>query len=90
MATDKHLKIVIRHIGTFHDDIIADHDRRGHRQIKREVLICLVFGFGFEVISISTGYFSPNLGIICLKCFHGLPFGSLRKKRTLSMIFSFL
>ena len=33
----------------------------------------------------SMGYFAPKLGIIFLKFFHGLPFGSLRKNLTFSM-----
>jgi hypothetical protein len=38
---------MIGNIGTFNDDFIADHDRRGYREIKGEVLIGFVFGLGF-------------------------------------------
>ena len=43
---------------------------------------------GFEVVSISISYFSPNLGIMALKCFHGLPLGSFRKNLTFNMVTS--
>ena len=38
----------------------------------------------------SIGYLVPKLGIICLKFFQGLSFGSLRKNLTLSIIASLL
>jgi hypothetical protein len=43
-----------------------------------------------DMVSISTLYFSPNLGIISLKCFHTFPLGSLRKNLTFNMLFSSL
>jgi hypothetical protein len=45
---------------------------------------------GLDMVSISNSYFWPNLGIISLKCFHGLPFGSFIKNLTFSMFLSFL
>jgi hypothetical protein len=36
-------------------------------------------------VSISTSYFSSSTGMICLKCFHGLPLGSLKKNLMVSM-----
>ena len=49
----------------------------------------LYSALGLDMVSISTSYFSPSLGIIFLKCFHGLPLGSLRKNLTFSMSFPF-
>jgi hypothetical protein len=40
---------------------------------------------GFDAASISIGYFMPNLGIIALKFFPGLPLGSSRKNLTFSV-----
>jgi hypothetical protein len=45
---------------------------------------------GLDMVSISTWYLWPSLGIISLKCFHGLPLGSFIKNLTFNMFFSFL
>jgi hypothetical protein len=44
---------------------------------------------GFDVTSISIWYFEPNLGIIALKFFQGLPLGSFKKNLTFSIVISF-
>jgi len=41
---------------------------------------------GLEMVSISISYLWPNLGIICWKCFHGLPLGSFMKNLTFSIV----
>jgi len=41
--------------------------------------------FSFEMVSIWILYFLPRPGIIFLKCFHGLPFGSFMKKQTFNI-----
>jgi hypothetical protein len=43
---------------------------------------------GLDMVSILISYFSPSPGIIFLKCFHGLPLGSLKKNRNVSMFIS--
>jgi hypothetical protein len=40
------------------------------------------------VVSISTLYFSPNLGMISAKCLQGLPPGSFKKTLIFSMFFT--
>jgi hypothetical protein len=45
---------------------------------------------GLDMVSISMSCFSPSLGIILLKCFHGFPFGSLRKNLASNIFPSFL
>jgi hypothetical protein len=50
----------------------------------------LYSAIGFDMVSNSTSYFAPSPGIISLKCFHGLPLGSLRKNLIFSMSPSFL
>lgn len=47
MAADTCLHFVLGHTAAFDDDLVADHDRRGHRQIEGEVVVGLVFGFWF-------------------------------------------
>ena len=49
----------------------------------------LYSAIGLDMVSISMSYFSPSLGIISLKCFHGLPLGSFIKNIIFSMITSF-
>jgi hypothetical protein len=43
---------------------------------------------GLDVVSISTLYFSPSLGMISTKCLQGLPPGSFRKTLIFSMSFA--
>ena len=44
-SADAHFQIVICKIGTFHDDIVTDHNRWSYWQIKSEVLVGLVLRF---------------------------------------------
>jgi len=39
MLADRALKLVFRDIGTFYDDLLAHHYRRGRRKIQVEILI---------------------------------------------------
>jgi hypothetical protein len=48
----------------------------------------LYSALGLDMISISMLYFSPSLGMIFLKCFHGFPLGSFKKKLILSIFAS--
>jgi hypothetical protein len=43
LAADAHLQIVIGHVGALHDNLIADHYRRGYRQVEFEIFIRFVF-----------------------------------------------
>ena len=73
LPTDANRHLVIGNISPL------NHNRRCHGQVQRKVLSVRYSALGLDLTSISTAYFSPSLGTICLKCFQGLPFGLLTK-----------
>lgn len=70
MTAETTLQLVLGHIGSFHNNLIPYHIRRGTGRSNSKYSSVIYSALGFAVTSISIGYFLPNLGIICLKFFH--------------------
>lgn len=47
LTTDLFLRYILFHIGLFHQNGLANHYRRGHRQVEGKVIVCEILFLWF-------------------------------------------